>query len=198
MARSHIIEAIVSFPNLDVARPGAKGAKPKHGATFIVTAEGQKTPAFKGLMEEVKEVAIERFGKKGNEYPTFGGKHSTFRNDGADKGYPEGSISFGARNESQPGLVFPWPDAPGSKKPAVVPQDKIKETFYPGAKVRVSVKPFAYDTDGNKGVSFALNNVQWLGHGERLDGRKAATEEFEADLSLTPESLDEETANLMG
>jgi hypothetical protein len=198
MAKSHIIEGIISFPNLDVARSGGKNSKPKFGGTIVVTKEGQKTPNFLGLIEDVKEVAIERFGKKGNEYPTYGGKHSTFRNDGADKGYPEGSISFGARNEAQPGLVYPWPEAPGSKKPAVVPQDKIKETFYPGAKVRVSVKPFAYDTDGNKGVGFALHNIQWLGHGDRLDGRKAATEEFEADLSLTPDSLDEETAKLMG
>jgi hypothetical protein len=198
MAKNHIIEGIISFPSLDVARPGSKGAKPKFGATIVVTKEGQNSAAFKALVEDVKEVATEKFGKKGASYPTYGGKHSTFRNDGADKGYPEGSISFGARNESAVGLVFPWPEAPGSKKPATVPQDKIKETFYPGAKVRVSVKPFAYDTDGNKGVGFALHNAQWLGHGERLDGRKAATEEFEADLSLTPESLDEETANLMG
>jgi hypothetical protein len=40
-------------------------------------------------------------------------------------------------------------------------------------------------------VSFGLGNVQKYDDGERLDSRQAADEEFEADLSKTPASLDD-------
>jgi hypothetical protein len=55
--------------------------------------------------------------------------------------------------------------------------------------VRASLRAFAYDTNGNKGVSFGLNNIQKLGEGQRLDGRKAATDEFDADLSQAPADI---------
>lgn len=47
---------------------------------------------------------------------------------------------------------------------------------------------FAYDMPTSKGVSFALNNVQKLGDGKRLDGRVAATDDFEA-LESEPASM---------
>ncbi|HKJ88554.1 MAG TPA: ssDNA-binding protein, partial [Gammaproteobacteria bacterium] len=60
--------------------------------------------------------------------------------------------------------------------------------------VRASVRPFAYDTQGNRGVSFALNNIQLLRDGERLDSRVAPEEDFDAvepvDLSDLEEAED--------
>jgi len=61
--------------------------------------------------------------------------------------------------------------------------------MYPGAGVRASVSAFAYDSNGNKGVSFALNNMQKVSEGERLDGRAAADDEFTADLSSAPADI---------
>jgi hypothetical protein len=44
---------------------------------------------------------------------------------------------------------------------------------------RATVAPFAYNQAGNRGVSFALNNLQICRmDGERLDGRRAAKEDF--------------------
>ncbi len=51
--------------------------------------------------------------------------------------------------------------------------------FYAGAMARISVYAHPYDSMGNTGVTFLLNNVQKAGDGKRIDGRKAATEEFE-------------------
>lgn len=195
MSKNHIIEAIVSFPALDAPRAANETSKPKYGLTAVITKEYQQSAAWKDLLETVKDVAIEAWGpKKGPTMVTIGGKHSTFRNDGADKGYPEGAVTLGARSDNPVGLVYPWPSEPGSKKPALVPADKIKETFYAGARVRISIRPYASVRADNPGVRFGLQNVQWLGHGERLDGRRAAQEEFEADLSMTPESLDDVAA----
>jgi hypothetical protein len=45
---------------------------------------------------------------------------------------------------------------------------------------RATVAPFAYNNSGNKGVSFALNNLQICRtDGERLDGRIAAEDDFD-------------------
>ena len=46
--------------------------------------------------------------------------------------------------------------------------------------MRASLRPFTYDTNGSKGVSFALQNLQKLRDGERIDGRLRPEDEFEA------------------
>jgi hypothetical protein len=44
----------------------------------------------------------------------------------------------------------------------------------------MSVRPFADEFEGNKYVSLQLKNVQWVKDDERLDGRIAASDEFDA------------------
>jgi hypothetical protein len=73
----------------------------------------------------------------------------------------------------------------GDRKPQVIDAQK-QEVFtdddetgiYSGCMLRVSGSVFAYEAKGNKGVSVGLNNVQVLKRGARLDGRKAAVDEF--------------------
>ena len=65
-------------------------------------------------------------------------------------------------------MVYLWPE-PGTTKPAKVEPEKIKDVFYAGAIVRAQLSAFPYDTDGNKGVSFGLNNIQKLAEGEEID-----------------------------
>jgi hypothetical protein len=58
--------------------------------------------------------------------------------------------------------------------------DIINEAdFYPGCYARATVRPFWYDTAGNKGVAFGLQNIQKLADGEPLGGRVVASKEFE-------------------
>lgn len=52
--------------------------------------------------------------------------------------------------------------------------------LYSGCYVKVSFSAYAYENDGNCGVSFGLNNVQVIKDGERFDGRVDATEDFDA------------------
>lgn len=55
--------------------------------------------------------------------------------------------------------------------PPVVDQDKneaLARDVYGGCKVRACVRPFYYDTAGNKGVSFGLEAVQFAGDGKRI------------------------------
>lgn len=52
----------------------------------------------------------------------------------------------------------------------ITANDEIKRVFYGGCFVRAIIRAFAYDTNGNKGVSFGLNGVQFVGHGPRFGG----------------------------
>ena len=55
---------------------------------------------------------------------------------------------------------------------------------YSGCYGRVSINAFPFAAKGNKGVSFGLNNVQFLEDGEPLGGRTRAEDDFadEGDL----------------
>lgn len=75
-----------------------------------------------------------------------------------------------------------WPTA--VNKPGVVNGAGVAVTdsaeMYSGRWGLLNVHAFTYDTDGNRGVSFGLDNVQLLDHDESLGGRAKASDEFEA------------------
>ena len=90
-------------------------------------------------------------------------------------GYGPGTTFINVSSKQQPGVVDRYAGADGKPRPITDPSE-----LYPGCFVRASLRPFTYDTNGSKGVSFALNNLQKLRDGERIDGRLRAEDEFEA------------------
>lgn len=178
-------KAILSYPHLDQPQAPQKGqaGKPKYSAT-LVFPEGTDLST---LQAAVMKAGEEKWPGKFAEMLRVGAVRSPFRKDAEAKGYAAGSVFVNVRSEQKPGVVYLHAGA--DKKPATVPADKIKEDLYPGALVRGQIRAFAYDSNGNKGVSFALNNIQKLGDGERLDNRQAAEDAFEADLSAAPADI---------
>jgi hypothetical protein len=189
-------KATLSFPHLDKPQAGQGEGDDKGADKYSITLVFPPGTDLAELIAEAKKAGQKKFGANGGNYVKTGGKGSTFRNDVVDeegkRKYAEGSIYISAKSEDKPGMVYAWPTGgtgPDKDKPALVPADKVREVFYPGAIVRAQLKPFGYDRKGNKGVTWALNNVQKLGDGERLDNRQAATEAFDADLSAVPADL---------
>lgn len=195
--------ATLSYPHLDKPQPAEDGKKPKYSATLVFTPEHLATPEGKATMAALQAAAVaaatEKFGAK-YQHPESGAElgaadairegviRSPFRKDAIAKGYPAGSIFINCRTEQKPGVVYKHAGADG--KPAPIPADKIRDELYAGAQVRASVVAFGYATNGNKGVSFALNNVQKVGEGKRLDNRTAAEDEFTVDLNEAPADID--------
>lgn len=181
-------EAIISYPHLDKPQPSNDGKPPKYSAAFVFL----KGSDLAKLKAAAIAAGVKKFGANiklpNGQSITFeqalaeGIFKSPFRKDGLMKGYPEGSIFITARTAQAPQVVY------GDLKQ--VPLDQIKTAIYPGAKVRASLTAFGYDNSGNKGVSFALNSVQKIGDGDRLDNRVAAENEFTAELSQAPADLD--------
>jgi hypothetical protein len=80
---------------------------------------------------------------------------------------------FAARSKDKPGVV-----GPNGKAEGIEP-----EHVYAGRWARATVQAYAYDKNGNKGVSLGLINVQLLDNDDELvvgGGRVNAESEFEA------------------
>lgn len=77
-------------------------------------------------------------------------------------------------------------------KPGIVDRDVqpiLDSTeVYSGCFARCSINAFAYNTQGNKGVSFGLNHVQKMEDGDFLGGRSRAEDDFDS-LDADEDSL---------
>jgi hypothetical protein len=168
--------ATLSFPHLAEAQKGRKATDKSKYSCALVYAPGTDLSALKAAELAAAE---KKYPGKGEEYLRIGRLKSAFRTDAEAKGYPAGSIYQNVRTEQQPGLVYAHAGPDG--KPEKVPQDKIRDVFYPGAQVRASISFFPYDNEGNRGVSAGLNNIQKVAEGTRLAGsRQAAEDDFTA------------------
>jgi hypothetical protein len=183
--------AILSYPTLVTPKANEQG-KLKYSATLVF---------LKGTdLTELKKAAVEAgIGKFTNAIKTPGGvltfvdavKNKVlkwpFRDDAIAKGYPEGAIFFSTNSEQRPGLALNFND-PTTGKVAICPEDKIMDYFYPGSVVRAVLNAYGYDNK-SRGVTFGLQHLQFVRHGDRLDNRTAAQDEFSA-LEETPGGID--------
>lgn len=200
-------EAILSFPCLLQARAmknedGSPAGKPKFSSTLVFVPGGDARYLagkidIAALKKAAMEAAQEKFGSKLAAMMKAGKFRSPFLSDAEEiekRGYPEGAIYLRVTSLSKPTVVSCYKGPDGN--PLRMSDEEVEEKLYPGARVRASVRAFAYDTAGNRGVAFALHNLQWLGEGERIDGRTRAEDEFEATADAadldTGEEKDEE------
>lgn len=69
-----------------------------------------------------------------------------------------------------------------TQKPGIIDLDKVEITdpkeLYSGCYARVSLNAYPFSAQGNKGISFGLNNVQKLGEGEPLGNISRAEDDF--------------------
>lgn len=164
---------ILSFPTLFSPRPRAQGAEPVYGCSILFDKAAQNTPAFEAMRRGVREAIDEKAGPGKSQDKAF---VATLRNpfrpcsEKAYQGYDiPGGVFINPWTKSRPGVV----DA--RRNEIIMPED-----VWAGQLVRASVTPYFYHNSGNKGVSFALNNIQVCRtDGVRLDGRKQAKDEFD-------------------
>lgn len=140
------------------------GGEPSYAITLVFP----KTTDLSALKAAARAAVTKKWGSK-----VPANLRSPFRDGDTDK--PDDptfakSIFITARTKQRPGVVG------RDRMPLPEPEFDI----YSGMRCRASVTAFAYDTSGNRGVSFALNNVQKVGEGDRLSGRKPAEAEFAA------------------
>lgn len=159
----------ISFPHLFEPFAFNEGDKAKYSATILIPKSDKDT------LEKIRKAeknAIEkgRSAKWGGKLPA---KLQSPLRDGDEEGddYPEraGHFFLTVRSSTKPGVV-------DRQLNPILDTSEI----YSGVYGRVSITAFAYDAMGNKGVSFALGNVQKLADGESLGGGSKPSEDFEA------------------
>lgn len=175
-------EFICSYPHLFKANKVKEDDEPKYSCACVFLKGTDITP----LKEAVLAAAEEEWGNKVPEMIQNGKLVLPFRKDGEEKGYPEGSIFINARSKDRPGIVSVIPD-PATGKPMPITDES---QVYAGMVARASLVAFTWEYMGRKGVSFALNNIQKLRDGERLDGRVKAEDEFDADENAVADISD--------
>lgn len=62
-----------------------------------------------------------------------------------------------------------------------------KSEFYSGCYGRVSLRFFAYNKNGNKGIGCGLGNIQKLEDGESLTGKTTASQDFGQPVQAQPQ-----------
>lgn len=157
----------LSFPNLKEPR-GFEGSKPAYSIQMLFDKDADLTK-MKGAADAAAKA---KFGADYKKKVKF--RHPTFK-DGNEKNLDDykDKIVVEARTFQKPGVV-----------------DKDREEIldlnevYAGCWCRATLTCYAYDTKGNKGVSFGLQNVQKLKDGKAFSGRKNAKDDFDEDVDF--------------
>jgi hypothetical protein len=159
----------VSFPSVFQPKESMNaGGEPKYG---IVMLFDTKDPAVAKGLEQMKAAAraaaTEKWGADTSKWPK--GLRLPFRK-GEEKdydGYGPGIIFVNASSKMKPGLVDQ------NVQPIIDPSE-----FYGGCYARATVNAFAYDTSGNRGISFGLRNIQKVADGDSFSGKSAPEKDF--------------------
>lgn len=159
----------VSFPHV-FEKHGFKDQEPKYSIVMLFP----KNTDLKDIKRAVHNAATEKWGAK-EKWPKQ--MRMPFR-DGNEKsdlmGY-ENTIFITASSKQKPQVIGRLKNADGD-----FPRlEKEDGEFYAGCYARATLIAFAYDTAGNRGVSFSLQNIQKLADGEQFSGRKNAEDEFD-------------------
>lgn len=169
--------ARLSFAQLFRPRAMNSGGEPKYSCILVFDQEAQKDPRYKEMQRAAQAAAKEKFG---DNLP------KKFRNpfrDGEEKeeldGFEPGFKFISVSTKQKPGVV--------NRKKEEIDEDEIKSGDY----VIASIRAFAYDREGNRGVSFGLNNILKVREGEALGGGRQSADKDFADIEL-PEGDDDD------
>ena len=152
-----------SFPHLFEAHSFQEGQQKKYSIVMLIPKTADISP-----LKEARKDAITQ------KWPDPEKRPKPLRNPIRDgdvekpdtDGYP-GHYFITASSKQRPGVV--------DKNVQQIIDDS---EFYAGCYARATVTPYAYDTMGNRGVAFGLQNVQKLRDGDSFTGRSKAEDDF--------------------
>lgn len=169
MANTMTPEFRVSYPNVFRAKHNDLSGKDE----YSVVALFKKGEDLALLKKAAEEAIVAKWGEDKTKWPK--NLRSPFRDQGErdGAGYEEGAVFINLKSANKPGLV-------DSKCDDIIDDAE----FYAGCWARATVRAYAYDQKGNRGVSFGLQNIQKLRDDAPIGGsRVPASQEFEAVAS---------------
>lgn len=173
---SNLVTGKVRFSYANVFEPRAvNGGEEKYSVTLLIPKSD--TDTYQRIMAEINKCLQE------NVADTFKGVMPANPNlpiyDG--DGLRQSGEAFGTECKGH------WViSAKSNTAPEVVDANCnpiiSKNEFYSGCYGRASLRFYAYNKNGNKGIGCGLGNVQKLEDGQPLDGRTTAAEDFGAPM----------------
>ena len=164
----------VSFPSLFKATRFNEASEAKFSVTMLFPKDADLTE----LKKEAAQVAKEKWGDKVPK-----GLKTPFRDQGDfdHEGYENGAVFIRASSKQRPGVV-------DKKVQSIVDDSEV----YPGCYARATIRAYAFDVPGNKGVAFGLQNFQKLRDGDPISGRSKPEDDFSpvSDGEVAGESAD--------
>jgi len=156
---------------------------PKYEITFLFPKAGKDKADLTTMKAAVKTAALNHWGSK-EKIPK--GLKSPFR-DGDDTEWD----GFAGHTFVRASSLY---------RPKVINREGVElmtdEEFYAGCWAYATVNAYAYDTKGNKGVSFGLQNLLFVRDDEPFSGKSSAEDDF-SDL-IEEGSTDDEAAPPIG
>jgi hypothetical protein len=178
-----IKNCIASYANVFTPRPKMNATDPTDVEYSVQIVIPKNHPQLDELKAAIGEIAAATFPKL--KLAPQGGpvkvplRDADAEGKGAENPFLEGKFFFNARSQYAPQVVD------GNLR---VLTDESE--FFSGCRMNCSISLYGYDTAGSKGVGVALNNIQRIAFGPRLDNRKSATDEF----APVEEEFEQETA----
>lgn len=171
-------EMILSYPSLTVPRKGREDWPAKYQATLVeipgVTDMAAIKQAFLAAGQEKFGDKLPGLLKKAN----FKRALKRVEEDDEEARHPVGTYYINAYSPegNKPQVVDRYAD-PTTGNPRRLSDEEAAAKCYAGSHVRALIRFYGYAD----GVACAINAVQWLGDGPRLDNRVSAEEAFEAE-----------------
>ncbi len=165
----------LSFPNLFKTKKNELSGKDEYSCMALFGKGADLT----ALKKAAQEAVIEKWGNDSKKYPA--NLRSPFRkmeekqyeNDSGQMVYPAGMEAGGffmnLKSNQRPGIV-------NEKVEDIINESEI----YAGCYARATVRAYAYDNKGNRGVAFGLQNIQKMGEGDALGSKTKPQDDFEA------------------
>lgn len=172
----------LSFPK--VFEPESFQDGPLRYSTMILIDKAD-TATVAELRKAEANAAEEGRNKFGAKWKPSGSIIHDADEDGTADDYPERAGHLYLTVGTNASANFPKPGVVDKSGQTIIDPSEV----YSGVYAHVSVSPYAYNNTLKKGVSFGLNNLMILGHGERLSGGPSAETEF-ADFAETGDTGD--------
>lgn len=165
---------VLCFPSLFDAKASVQGGNPRFSCILLFDADAVKSTAYQNLRAAVQEAAAEKWGNAKAADPQFMRSLRLPFRAASEKdyvGFDKGEVYISpwkSGTDARPGIV----DVNG--KDILVPGD-----VWAGQLARATLRAFAYEQSGNKGVSFGLEHLQIVKQDmPRIDGRRSAEQAF--------------------
>ena len=160
----------LSYANIWQAK-SINGGAPKYSASVLIPKSDTKTVAkVKAAIQAAYEEGEGKLKGNGKTAPSLASLKTPFRDGDTERPDDEayaGHWFINANSNKAPGVV----DA--NREPIYDTSE-----IYSGVYARVSLSFYAFNSNGNRGIACALQNIQKVRDGEALGGKSKAEDDF--------------------